>query len=201
MATYRVRHTRGPTPTEEAWAIEKEDAFTREWINVGTATTSEEAHRRVALAQDQKSHLKFFQGRPTIAADLAGAKLDDRAAKQSMRRIDQFQKMADRVLAQRTAVNTASPGIVSVRWEEFDVMHREYQDAQRQGRHRDFPFQPLSSYANRLQRPDGRVIRPIFQNEVGVFTDRDGVSKICVLQDRGPGDHGEKYFQVPGRKE
>jgi hypothetical protein len=66
-------------------------------------------------------------------------------------------------------------------------------------------FQPLSAYANKLvsQRKDGtlRVIRNPVQNEVGFWTDRNGVGHIVILKDQGPGDLGGKYHQVPSNIE
>jgi hypothetical protein len=134
----------------------------------------------------------------------------------TMRRMAAFEQMFGDVF-----LNRVEPGVIPhqlrVTWEEFQAMHNEYKACAKEeealkaaGRRVDhpaskFPFQPLSAYANKLvsQRKDGtlRVIRNPVQNEVGFWTDRNGVGHIVILKDQGPGDLGGKYHQVPSNIE
>lgn len=140
------------------------------------------------------------------------AEQDEHEVRQGMRRLRAFERLFGETMLKR-AVGSHGPNVKTITFEEYRKIHAEYQQcyneeqaALKSGRQpderaKDFSFQPLASYAHKLvkQRPDGsiRKIRDPLQNEVGFWTDRDGNGWIMVLQNKGPGDLGEKYHQVP----
>lgn len=184
-------------------------AVERDGELVGYAKNDVEADEYIRRSTDKVSHQDFFKkkdgGKPFGVSEEQRMKSmgnqmrteDPRETKQSLRRIEHFRRIFDDALASRATPPQSGPNILYIAWEEFERMHKEYQDAYQAGEHQDFPFQPLSAYARKLKRPDGREIRPIFQNECGVWRDRSNVARICILKDKGPGDMGEKYFSVP----
>lgn len=213
-----------PTPDGGQAAVENDDGSL-----VGYAATLEDAARYIEDHNDHAKHHNFFHGKRH--AEVENAVLDTHGginaiataerlasdspqeARQAMRRMAIFEMMLGKALAAR--VNPGpSPNIMKVSFEEYRIMHSEYEDCSRKeqamraaGLEPDypakrFPFQPLAAYAHQINRVklDGsvKVIRPIMQNEVGFYTNRDGVGRIVVLKDQGPGDVGDKYFQVPG---
>lgn len=154
------------------------------------------------------SHLKFFKNKSTPSAENVAAHqakqignmLADESPqeiRQHQRRISAFRKMFDQVLAERIKPGV-SPDILWVTFKEFTAMQSEYADSVKtnDGSHISFPFQPLSAYQHKLVRKN-KLIRPIFQNEVGTWVDKNGYGRVVVLKDMGPDDYGEKYFQVP----
>jgi hypothetical protein len=169
---------------------------------VGLAADADAARRFLAQSNNDAASAAHFVGRPKIAnvgADgqiqrarrqlaVSTEEVSDRDAQQHMRRTSiiesMFQDMAVRLAAGPSA------RILSITWEEFHKLFKEYADAARQGRARDCAFQPLSSYAHK------KIGRPIIEREVGVLQLSMTEGKIVQLQDRGPGDHGEKYFVV-----
>lgn len=198
------RNSGADIPSDMQFALE------RDGVVVGYARNEEEANRYIANAGNDASSRAFFEKKH--GPKLFGATADEvvgRAvgngivsesaseSRQHMRRIERFREVFDQFLIDRARASHG-PNLLRVTWEEFSTMHREYQDAAKAGEGKDFPFQPLSTYATKLVREGKRPIRPLLEGEVGVWTNRNGEAKIILLQDRGPGDVGEKYFAVPG---
>lgn len=177
---------------------------------VGYASSEEDADEFIRRSSDGQSHVGFFQkkygaGQQMFGAARPEAVLEDSPAeaRQSMRRIEAFQSMFERLAIDRVSPGSG-PDLLYVTFEEAQRMQSEYKDALRQGEAAAFPFQPLSAYAHKLvsMRKDGtiRKVRDVLVNEWGVWTDRSGRARIVVLKDQGPGDVGGKYFQVPGEE-
>lgn len=198
------RNSGADIPSDMEFALE------RDGVVVGYARNAEEADRYIANAGNDASSKSFFEKKhgPKLfgatADEITGravghgmADESEQDSRQHMRRIDRFRQVFDQFFIDR-AKASHGPNILSVTWEEFTLMHSEYQDAVKAGEGKQFPFQPLSAYAHKLVREGKRPIRPLLQGEVGVWTNRDGAAKIILLKDQGPGDKGEKYFQVPG---
>ena len=202
MATTK-RGTGADIPEGYEFALEREGAV------IGYARNLEEADRYIANAGNDAASKSFFEKKhgPKLfgqtAQEVVGRAVGDmmvdespREAQQHMRRIERFRNIFDQFFIDRASVSHG-PNILHVTWEEFQTMHREYVDAQKTGEHKQFPFQPLSAYANKLIREGKRPIRPILSNEVGVWTNRNGEAKIILLKDVGPGDKGGVTVQVP----
>jgi len=146
-----------------------------------------------------KEHEQAFKQTGNITSSIGKALVDEtpQESRQHMRRMDAFREMFDTFLVERVTSVGPAPNVIYVAWEEFQKMHTEYKEAEAVGEHHDFPFQPLSAYARKLHREGKKPVRHLFANECGVWTDRNGVGRICILKDQGPGDVGGKYFQVP----
>lgn len=196
-----TKRLRGPDlPTEDGGNIAIEMAGTV----IGYARTVEDADAFIAEYGDDSRSLDFFMKRDgkqftkTIAQAVGKAMVEEtpREARQHMRRLEAFRSMFDTMLLERVTAGP-SPNVIYITWEEFQKMHKEYAEAFSVNEHKTFPFQPLSAYGGKLKREGKPPIRHLFAGEVGVWTNRDGQGKICVLKDQGPGDVGGKYFQVP----
>lgn len=197
------RNTGADIPQGYMYALERDGTV------VGYAKNETEADNFIATTGNDQAARVFFEkkhgsklfGRTAdevvngaIGVDIAEETPAE--SRQHMRRIDRFRSIFDQFFVDRASVSHG-PNIIHVTWEEFTSMHNEYKDAEKAGEHKNFPFQPLSAYAHKLIRVGKRPIRPILSNEVGVWTNRNGQAKVVILKDQGPGDMGEKYFQVP----
>lgn len=129
----------------------------------------------------EDSHKSFFEGRK---------------AKQTIRRQDVLEKMVRESLVDRVH-DPSGPNVHKVTFSDFRNMLADFAAYEKEGRANDCPFQPFSRYANNLLmyadgRPRPTPLRPLLQNEVGMWG-----TKIVVLRDAGPDDLGEgKYHQV-----
>jgi hypothetical protein len=113
------------------------------------------------------SHIDYFQ-------KLADEK-EPAEVRQNMRRQNALQR---RLAA--TAVDRASPvGIPQVRFikdEQYDDYHLKYREACLQGAEKQSDFQPVSTYARKLTTTSGRVVRPLYAGEVGMY----GTDILCL---------------------
>jgi hypothetical protein len=163
-----------------------------------------EAWVRDREARDAYDHTEFasrLKNKSSIAIAAAASAQSDDEARRSLARMGKLSRLLAEALQAR-AVPGSGHSFMRISFDEGAKMMREYRDAEKQGAHRDFAFQPLSAYHHKLVQTDGdgrviRKIRDIFQNEFGVWTNRDGVSYILIFRDQGPDDVGEKYHQVP----
>lgn len=198
---------------ENAVAVEVLPAGASEWELVGYSDNRAEAEQYIKQTTDPDAHKAFFEKKRTQsfgdnmeAAAEAMRNATPQQVRQQQRRSEAFEKLLTNVMTGPRVEPGGGPDFARVTWEEFETMHKEYQDAAKQNKAKDFEFQPLSAYIHKIvQRHDDgsvkRVIRQPFKNEAGVLTLRDGTTKIVILKDQGPGDIGEKYFQVPNNIE
>ncbi len=198
--SYRKRLTGADLTDETPVAVEKQSLDGLSWEHVGYARSEQDADLYIEQSTDSSSHSAFFAKKPldtqkvmqrlgqSLAAD------DEQDVRQSSRRIAAFREMFENVITNRVSPGS-SPDLYYTTFEEFTKMQAEYKDAVQAGDGKNFPFQPLSAYHQKLIRRDGKVLRPILQNEVGMWTNHKGEAKIVVLKDQGPGDLGGKYFK------
>lgn len=163
--------------------------------------TSEEAEQRLRQHEenaDQFSHLKeghlFSEESSRHGKLLVVGESDpfDVAAERAKgRRVDTLNTMVMESLVTRVQ-DPHGPDVMKVSWKEFEQMRQ------------DPEFQSFATYAAKLMfycdesgtpdtsKPRNRPIRPLLQNEVGMWRNH-----IVCLKDAGPDDVGEgKYHTV-----
>jgi hypothetical protein len=93
--------------------------------------------------------------------------------------------------------------VVKVSPRDWEKMHEDYRLAHSAGMAHKVDFEPLSAYMQKLLfMADGmtlreKPIRPLLQNEVGMYVRGDKEGTVIVHYDALPGDHGDgKYYQV-----
>lgn len=143
----------------------------------------------------REGHLFGPDGKPRHGKMLVVGENDDpyaiANARQQGRRAGVLSDMVQNALIDRVKDPTG-PDVMKVTWKEFERM-----------RH-DPNFKSFAQYMNTLMyytdrhgfvdfdKPRARPVRPLLQNEVGMY-----YHKIVVLADAGPDDIGEgKYFTV-----
>ncbi len=140
------------------------------------------------------SHQKFMQGREAIAHIGDDGLVDEKSAKQHMRRAETFTKMFEELALKRVSPGTGAniERVSFDRWRELQTAfyraHKEEGMSEFQAL-KEVGFQPLPTYIRKLvrQTPQGsKQIRPVLQNEVGVRPN----GTIVLLEDKMPGDVG-----------
>lgn len=112
-----------------------------------------------ARQMDGASHRAYFE---RLAADP-----DPRAARRAMKRQDAFQKQFERLALDRV-VAPSGPKVEVVTDEKFLDLRAGYMKAQAEGKAHESEFQPLNTYVHKLTTSKGKVIRPLYQGEVGM---------------------------------
>lgn len=143
------------------------------------------AIRDLEEAQEQRkqsSHERYFQS--LRESD------DPRKQRQALKRLDKLQEQFERMAIDR-ASPVGVPNVEMVTDERFMSMMDEYQRAVQAGCAKESEFQPVTTYQAKLIRPDGRVLRQLYQGEVGIRG-----STIVVLQE---GYGKGMLVSVPGK--
>ncbi len=143
------------------------------------------AIRDLRTADQQRevsSHERYFQN--LRESD------DPRKQRQALKRLDKLQSQFEQMALDR-ASPSGVPNVEMVTDEKFMSMMEEYQRAVKAGCPKDCEFQPVTTYQAKLIRPDGRVLRQLYQGEVGIRGDT-----IVVLQE---GYGTGTMVSVPGK--
>lgn len=103
---------------------------------------------------------------------------DERNARQTMRRADALSSVLGGLMASRVE---PSGDVLMVTFDEFLNIHK------------DPKFLPLSKYMRDLVyyadgSPRPKPVRPLYNNEAGVYTDRTGRTRIVCFKGNDPGD-------------
>lgn len=125
--------------------------------------------------RDPESHKAFFT--------------DEKGAKNTMKRQSLLEKQLQNLMIERVSPPPIGPRLEVIKDEHLEALQKEYQQAVAAGEPHLSEFQPLSSYAHKLITRSGKVIRPLYQGEVGMKG-----STVVVLE-RGYGTGG--FSAVP----
>jgi len=222
MSEYRIRPVDSETKLvkrAEGWpdtmvAVDRHNPITEEWDFIDYSKTPGEAETFINMDRDH-GHETFFKNKPLVRVPDAAAMeaFSEHAAtvtpaevRQQERRSQAFEDLIASVYSPANRVEAGGGDMfLRMHFREFEVLHKEYQDAASRGQKeaKRCSFQPLSAYINKIHQlaDDGktlkRKLREVFQNEVGMLTFQDGSSKIVILKDQGPDDVGDHYHQVP----
>ena len=124
------------------------------------------------------------------------AQVDERSAKQHMRRADLLSEQMQSMALKRVAPGTGA-NVEYISFEKFVELQGDYEAALKVGETHNSAFervgfQPLSVYVTKIAPEGKRQIRPILQHEVGIRP--NGV--IVLLEDKYPGDLGTLVVPV-----
>lgn len=102
---------------------------------------------------------------------------DGRLVKKNLKRLDVLERQL-----QQMAIDRVSPvGVPCVQYikdEQLEGYIKMYRQAVSEGRARQCEFQPLQAYMHKLQTASGKIIRPLYEGEVGMLG-----SNILVLEE------------------
>ena len=132
-------------------------------------------------ARKSNSHQRFFNGLPD----------DPKAAKRQIKKVEALQKQFEQLAIDRVLPPTGGPKVEFIKDEKYLDLQQQYARAQMSGQGRQCEFQPVASYQHKLITKSGKVLRPLFQGEVGMM----GETVICLEAGYGTG----VLISVPGQ--
>jgi hypothetical protein len=131
----------------------------------------EEAQRQA----EGSSHQRYFES--LRQSD------DPKKVRQSLKRVDALQRQLEQLVIDRVSPSGV-PHVEIIKDNQFMDLRAQYEAAVREGRQRESPFQPLTTYARKLITSSGKVIRPLLAGEVGMR----GSTILCLEPGYGQGD-------------
>jgi hypothetical protein len=101
---------------------------------------------------------------------------DGRLVKKNLKQLNALERQLQQMAIDRVSP-IGIPGVRTIKDEQLEGFIKMYRQAVAEGRYKQCEFQPLQAYMHKLQTSSGKVVRPLYEGEVGMYG-----SDILVLE-------------------